>query len=770
MLEVALQLEETAGVTRVEEPIVSGVPLPRGGCHDVSALRLVDEQGREIPAHFSVANRWWRDRSVKWVHMDLQRSLARGARETIYLRLGELKASKTLGDDVPGALRVDESADSISVTTGPLRFRVAKSGFNLFDQVWLDETGKAQFDDAHAMLGARPRGARVRQGSLTAWAHADADSQVTIEESNPFRVVLRAEGRHLDHDGRSLTDSITRITAYRGKPYVTISHVFLVRQGDTMADYLSLQDVGLVLPVNVSPGEGDISYRFGGSEETHRGTLSRQETTSLHQFSSDGYAVYSARNEEWWEGWRMAPEARGSGHSSRTGWVDLLSGEVGVAVGVRYFWQMYPKLLRVGADGDIVVGLYPDTRYEKPLLVYPGMARTHELTVLFHRGATDEELYGLMAAAQDPLLAVAPPKWYCRDTLAFGFLPEADPDLYDARYRAVVDAFEHRFWDSFQHILTRRDTREGLPPGVDEYGIINFGDGFQHERDGTRYWSDNYYDFPHALLLQFARTGRREYLDTAREYARHLGDVDITCYDPAPELIGGPRVCPAIDHVLAYYNGEAQTSLSFNFHKNQSMFELWYLTADRRFLETALLSADFVMTQHGVNPGEPRSAGHAYISLHAAWEATGRQEYVDRGHDFWQRVAEYQDEHGGGFPHSWSFQVGLAAEGLRDWYILTADPEVLARIQRAMDWMIDAYGDSEKGFRDPTAYTGFVGLGMCYEITGDERYLDPALRHAEHYLGTSYGTRVKDYGMAFRSSPYFLWWLQRESGPTLGTR
>jgi len=331
----------------------------------------------------------------------------------------------------------------------------------------------------------------------------------------------------------------------------------------------------------------------------------------------------------------------------------------------------------------------------------------------------------------------------------------------------VVDAFEERFRQNFQHILERRDTREGLPPGVEEYGVVNFGDGFQHWARGTEYWSDNYYDFPHALILQFARTGHREYLDAAHDYARHLGDVDISCYETTPSLLGGPRVCPAIDHVRAYYDGSVQTSLSFNFYKNQSLFEMWYLTGDRRFLETALLSASFVLTQDGMGLSEPRSAGHAYIALRAAWEATGDRKYIDRGRHFWDRFAAYQDEQNGGLPHSWSFQVGLATEGLRDWQHLTGDPEILDRIKRATDWMIETYWTPERGFKDKTAYTGLVGLGICWEMTGEKRYLDVALRHAREVLPTSYGTRVKDYGMAFRSSPYFLWWLQRDPPPTL---
>ncbi len=81
--------------------------------------------------------------------------------------------------------------------------------------------------------------------------------------------------------------------------------------------------------------------------------------------------------------------------------------------------------------------------------------------------------------------------------------------------------------------------------------------------------------------------------------------------------------------------------------------------------------------------------------------------------------------------------------------------------------MIETYGEPDKGFRDPTAYTGFVGCGVAWELTGDRRYLDAPLRHARETLPTSYGTRVKDYGMAFRSSPYFLWWLQRDPAPTV---
>ena len=166
-LNVALVLEEPAGVARAAEPIMSGVPLPKGICHDPAALRLFDEKGRGVLATFAAATKWWGAGSVKWVHIGLQRSLPAHGRETLRLRLAEPRAS------APDGLRVEESDSQITVTTGPLRFRVRKRGFDLFDQVWLDGSGEGRFDEENALLADRPRGFRIREGERTAWASTD---------------------------------------------------------------------------------------------------------------------------------------------------------------------------------------------------------------------------------------------------------------------------------------------------------------------------------------------------------------------------------------------------------------------------------------------------------------------------------------------------------------------------------------------------------------------------------------------------------------------
>ncbi len=755
-LDVPLTLKEPIGVARSEEPITCGVPLPRRVCADPSALRLLDAKGAEVPAFFAVANRWWEDGSAKWVHVSLQRSVPANGEETLHLCLAEPR------HPAASELRVEESPHDITVTTGPLRFRVKKQHFNLLDQVWLDESGQGRFDEAHALLVDRPRGARVAEGSHTAWASADAECTVAVESADPYRVVIRAEGRHRRPDSAPLSDFITRITAYRGKSYLTMSHVFLVRQGESMNDYLSLHDISLVLPLNLQPGQDGLHYRFGGSEAIHEGRVARREVASLYQHGPDDYAVFLASNEPW-TGWRMGAEAKGKGHTPRTGWVDVSDGRRGMTAAVRDFWQMFPKVLKAEANGDVVVELYPDTRYGQPLVVYPGTARTHEVLLSFHEAADGSAISDAMAAFQAPLTLTAPPRWYCRDTQAFGRLSEADPTIYDPQYREVVETFERRFTEGFAHILQTREERASQPPISNEYGIINYGDGLHWVEANTFYWDDNYYDFPHALLLQFARTGDRRYLDNARAYGRHLGDVDNACWATELQAVGGPRVCPAIDHVRSYHDGAGSVSPTFNFYKNQSLFELWYLTGDRRYLETALLSAGYALQVEGIGFSEPRSAAHALISLVAAYEATGGQRYLDRGRYFWKQIAAYQDEHEGGFPNTFAFQGGLVTEGFRDWYRATGEPEVPARLVRLLDWMIATYEGGKDGLEDVGGYSGLVGFGWAWEITGDRRYLDIATGHVLHWAPSGFGNKVKDYGQAFRGSPYLLWWLRKDA-------
>jgi len=333
---------------------------------------------------------------------------------------------------------------------------------------------------------------------------------------------------------------------------VRISHAVLNRQGGSTRDYLAVHNLGLAFPV---PCDSAVAYRFGGSEEVHAGEIVGDQAAYLHQHHADGYAHY-VYHATLWENWRMGGAARGTGHTR-------------APAGLTSPRRPRPRGRRAGLLADVSEdprGPRARRPRRRPLPRHavqradpaaPRDGRTHELTVLFHAGATNEAISDLMAAAQAPLFLVAPASWYCQDTRAFGNLLKADLDLLAPEHRELAAAYERHAREGFLAILARRDSREGLPAEVDEYGFLNYGDGWQSYRDGTAYWCDNYYDFPHALVLQFARTGERDYLDAARAYGRHLGDLDISWLRPAHrgDRRGAHR--PSIGHVRSYGDGRS---------------------------------------------------------------------------------------------------------------------------------------------------------------------------------------------------------------------
>ncbi|MHC4916369.1 MAG: RIFT barrel domain-containing protein, partial [Planctomycetota bacterium] len=73
---VPLTVAERAGAARFDEPVTMGVPLPEGLVEDASRLALLGPDGKPVPAQFAAATRWYPGKSIKWVHVDFQASLA----------------------------------------------------------------------------------------------------------------------------------------------------------------------------------------------------------------------------------------------------------------------------------------------------------------------------------------------------------------------------------------------------------------------------------------------------------------------------------------------------------------------------------------------------------------------------------------------------------------------------------------------------------------------------------------------------------------------
>ncbi len=201
-LSVNIEVDEPAGLARERCPVTSGVPLPPG-FKDLGRLALKGADGAAVPCQFSPLGRR-ADGSPYWVLLDFQTDLA-----------AKGKAGFTLtdagGNPAPKeAVKVEDAADAVTVSTGPMRFQVSKTGFNLFDGVWLDGEQIAVPGDLACLA--------VTEGAegLVLDSRGARPYRVAVEYAGPMRACLRIDGTYIK-DKQYFLEYTVRIEAFAGR-------------------------------------------------------------------------------------------------------------------------------------------------------------------------------------------------------------------------------------------------------------------------------------------------------------------------------------------------------------------------------------------------------------------------------------------------------------------------------------------------------------------------------------------------------------------------
>jgi len=297
---------------------VSGVPLPRGSLADVKTVRLLDAGGREIPAQFQALAHWSPVRdSVKWLRVVFNAPARKGRAPQYSLLLGHGGTAAP----IPRPIKVTEDEQGISVDTGAVALVVSKTAGGRLARV--ERQGREVYRAA-ALDGPYV----IDHQGATYRAALDPAPNVTVEESGPLRVVVRAEAWHLrEHSpapagpaGDRLNKSITRYYAYAGQPWIEQHWTFVIT-ADT--DAVRFKDIGL---------------RMSGSGKTRLGLDDGNELELddgyLLQKKSDLYCVRRNRQGEYRQ---VAAGAKAPG------WIAC----DGFSLAMRDFWQTFPRELEV---------------------------------------------------------------------------------------------------------------------------------------------------------------------------------------------------------------------------------------------------------------------------------------------------------------------------------------------------------------------------------------------------------------------------------------
>lgn len=557
-----LTVRECAGVPRVNEPIVWGIPLRKGMIADASELALLDSTGTALNAAAEATARW-ADGSVKWALFTIPK-FAISARKSARLRVVMGRSAK-----VENPVRVSQTGDGVTLDNGRVRFTLRRTGELsggiecLANDAWVDRAGPIR------LALSLERAGKIEHASAAGVAR-----EVSIESQSPLRVVALVRGRHAFGDGSLIGAFTLRVELIAGQPMVRLTHSVMF-DFDTERDFLRSCEV--ILPARVG---GDRRYSFGGDEGAAYEFM-RQQTEWTPDFSVAELFQDSPthwRIERWVDTTRRG--VFGAEGLQSDGWARLEGGEGSAAVVVRELARNHPQSLTVdAAAGEIRAGLYPARaerlnlrRYSDRAYVHcyeapctwkteaipfdfthsaHGLRKTHTLALLF-----DSENPAAAALAQSHGLRLEFTPAYLASTGVMQPAPAALP----ARWRKRIDQFIDMLGDA-----SKRQGATGFVDFFDiPYGFVHGTERMSHDAGGLGYINDE--ALPGlGLWNAYLLTGRQDAFALARAMTRHHADFD--CMHAGPfaglgsrhnvnhwgDMCKEPRIAQPIGKRLAYH-------------------------------------------------------------------------------------------------------------------------------------------------------------------------------------------------------------------------
>jgi hypothetical protein len=209
--DIPLTIAEPAGVTRVQEYVTSGVPLPAG---TQTANWSLWNGAQEIPVQVTPLGG-----RTPWILLDFATDLPASGSRTLTLR------------DAPGAAQpqapivITEDATQIAVVTGPMRAVLRKDVFDLVEGVWLDRDRNGTFAAGEQLFGSNGGNIRVVDAtSGTSFSGAVAPDKVVWEYRGPLRATLRVDGQFRSGSTTFLAYT-TRLTFYAGQSRIRVDYL-----------------------------------------------------------------------------------------------------------------------------------------------------------------------------------------------------------------------------------------------------------------------------------------------------------------------------------------------------------------------------------------------------------------------------------------------------------------------------------------------------------------------------------------------------------------
>ena len=737
---VDLTIQEQAGAARIEENITMGVPLPKSAqLADPTKFTLRSQGGEVLPCDFSVVCKWFDDTSaIRWLHLNFPYSINANTSETITLW------SEDEAQTPASTLTATDVGTYIEVNTGKVRFRVKKANFNLLDEVWVDQSGN---QDANKIVASHAKGLTTLIGTETFASYYDDLSTAIIEKQQSGLVVIKATGSMRNASASRRFNFISRIYAYGHSQMVKIVTT-IENQNPVVTTFLTIKALETEIPLNLTGTLNAAVGRPSGAEET---TVSGSEVAYIMVKRPVGVWSGSISGT-------LGGKVAGTFNPILTkprdiGWVSLSDGAKGCVMGIRYFWQMVPTSAEVSGDGVLKAGFFPE-RANDTARIYAGMSRTLETRYVFFNTAAVTEQRSRIMGASERLFAVAPTKWYTRQTLGLGRFAENKTDLIIPTYSTGIETGESHLSTVWSTAFNYQDNHFN----IDSYGFIAYGDNPHYSTTHTGFpathpwlieWNGNYYDLPQMGFIRFIRTGSMTHLRYAIAHVEQLQDIHQCHFGTGSSGTGSARYCPSMYYIFYPYEPIAPSSGEMDHHKLEGIFSNYYLTGEERSLDVALEGVRWAKGR-GTNYANSaaRSFSHQMFSLAAGYQHdqdTGCYNRLVSNWTVFQQTLSANMEQAS--PPQ--FQIGFAFEALVKMYYVLKSPvqdSVLSYLKRFCDQKNDNSNCIGASCIGSNAAIGYAFLSRFF----GSAYLTKAQQLISLYP-TSFSNHEKDMALNGRS-------------------
>jgi hypothetical protein len=767
---------------RIGSPITIGIPFPKGELFSIDNIRLLNNNGKEISCQTTEVTTWApADNSIKWIWVFFFSETS----SDYILEYGKGVAPLRAKDRIISANNM-RPRGGISVNTGPLAFEINKMGNGFLDAVHLDVNKDGKFTDDE-LISSSPNNKRGTFLDIIDDSGIDM-SNATIHEvfrekgSGPLHVIFRVEGTYFyNQKDNAASPFEIKIHAYAGKSYIKVLHTLIYtgipdkhkKQVGEHANIATQNENILFEDTDDDPGWIQANDRIAGSGLSLVYHLDKEQQVLTPVYDED-WSVKNSKERivqfdaslidkttvlqtgpkqnnplaisspteriKGFEATVYQNKTRIESVQKAKGWIDLSDSSKGIALGIKNFFQEYPKELQIDPKTGTVTGyIWPadadpmsferkDTKEDGGMLgnFAQGIAKTTEFIYYFHTKTTGNEIDNIMGYSLKAPVAHASSEWYTGSKVYGNMAP------FSAQHPEYENALQYKYdwwiynqnWDAW-------------------YGMFDYGDGKAYYNKGKwDMWNNNEPTIDFMLWTNFMRTGQAKYYYAAQNMSKHTMDVDNVHWPKKRKYVGDNN--DAIDYWnyideeestpylgIGRRHGNEHWSALLSAHVwVQGWIASYLITGDTRGLEVAKMTGDTYLNRiWGEHDLRGRRLYLSILNLIEIYDATKLEKYKKELDERVQIVLSLQKEQGGNLLlDRYGYSQNYVAQGLYKYWQLTNDDNVKRALVEHARWVKDVPPlNHEMESYLATIYPLILG----YEFTKNHIYLDEAVNRAK---------------------------------------